>query len=87
MMKVLCNLNLFAFEQTIYVIDDMGTVTPVAAIEIEQLPEVIAAICSEHGARKAILTGNEAYAQGLSDEIKEFSSTHYNDNNIEVEII
>lgn len=86
-MKVLCNLNLFAFEQMIYLIDDAGTVTPVAAIEIEQLPEVISAICNEHNAKKIILTGSDAYANGLINDIKKFSALHYNNKNIEVEII
>lgn len=86
-MKVLCNLNLFTLEQTIYLIDDMGAVNPVAIVEMEQLPEVIAAVCSEHGAHKVVLSGNVAYSQSLAESIRRFGLKNYSDNNIEVEVI
>ena len=86
-MKVLCNLNLFALEQTVYLINDMGTVSPIAIAEMEQLPEVIAAVCSEYGAHRVVLSGNVAYSQSLAEDIKQFGLTNYSDNNIEVEVI
>ena len=86
-MKVLCNLNLFALEQTIYLIDDHGTVNPVAAAEIEQLPEVVAAVCNEYSAHKVVLSGNVAYASTIADDIHAFGLKHYSDNNIQVEVI
>ena len=86
-MKILCNLNLFTLEQTIYLIDDNGTVNPIAVAEMEQLPEVISAICSEYSAHDVVLSGNEVYAQNLAETIKEFGLKNYSNNNIEVEII
>lgn len=86
-MKILCNLNLFALEQTIYLIDDQGEVNPIAATEIEQLPEVIAAICNEYDAHDVTLIGNNIYALNLADGIREYGLKHYSNNKIEVRII
>lgn len=86
-MKVLCNLNLFDLEQTIYLIDDHGKVEPIAATEVEQLSEVIAAICNEYDAHDVTLTGNRIYALNLADNIEEYGLKHYSNNKIKVEII
>ena len=86
-MKVLCNLNLFALEQTIYLIDNYGTVNPVAVAEMEQLPEVVAAICNEHSAYKVVLSGNVAYASTLAEDIQALGLKNYSNNNIQVEVI
>lgn len=85
-MKLLCNLNLFALEQTIYAIDDAGTVNPVAAVELEQLPEIITAMIGEYSATKVVLSGSDSYANTIAEEIKNWNTSHYN-HNIEIEVI
>jgi hypothetical protein len=85
-MKLLCNLNLFALEQTIYAIDDSGTVNPVAAVELEQLPEIITAMIGEYSATKVVLSGSGSYASTIAEEIKNWNTSHYN-HNIEIEVI
>ena len=85
-MKILCNLNLFALHQNIYLIDEAGNVSPLAAAELEQLPEVLAAICNEHSAHHVILNGNVAYADSIAENIREFGLKNYS-NNIKVEVI
>lgn len=85
-MKLLCNLNLFALEQTIYAIDDAGTVNPVAAVELEQLPEIMTAMIGEYNATKVVLSGNGSYANTIAEEIKNWNASHYN-HSIEIEVI
>jgi hypothetical protein len=85
-MKLLCNLNLFALEQTIYAIDDTGTVNPVAAVELEQLPEIITAMIGEYSVTKVVLSGSGSYANTIAEEIKNWNASHYN-HSIEIEVI
>ena len=85
-MKLLCNLNLFALEQTIYAIDDAGTVNPVAAVELEQLPEIMTAMIGEYNATKVVLSGSGSYANTVAEEIKNWNTSHYN-HNVEIEVI
>lgn len=85
-MKLLCNLNLFALEQTIYAIDDAGTVNPVAAVELEQLLEIMTAMIGEYNATKVVLSGSGSYANTIAEEIKNWNASHYN-HNIEIEVI
>lgn len=85
-MKLLCNLNLFALEQTIYAIDDAGTVNPVAAIELEQLPEIMTALIGEYHATNVVLSGSGSYASTMAEEIKNWNASHYN-HQVEIEVI
>lgn len=86
-MKILCNLNLFALDQTIYLLKDDGSVEAIAQAEMEQLPEVISAICSEYDTRKVVLNGSVAFAQTIAEDITTFSAKNYNNNTIQVEVI
>lgn len=67
-------------------IDEVGTVNPVAAVELEQLPEIITAMIGEYSATKVVLSGNNSYANTVAEEIKHWNASHYN-HNFEIEVI
>lgn len=86
-MQIICNLNLFALDQIIYLATDTGTVEPIAEVEMEQLPEVIAAVCNEYGTHQVILGGHTTYAETIAEDVREYGLKHYSNNNIKVEVI
>lgn len=86
-MKLLCNLNLFALEQTIYSINEFGESQQIAATEMEQLPATLSAIYNELSAEKIILIGLKSYANPIAQQIKQFAAMHYKNNNIEIEVV
>ena len=85
-MKILCNLNLFTLHQNIYLIDDSEVASPLTAVELEQLPEVLATLCNQHSVHHVILNGDATYADSIAENIREFGLKNYS-NNIKVEVI
>lgn len=86
-MKIICNLNLFSLDQIVYLATDAGTIEPIAEVEMEQLPEVLAAVCNEYDTHEVLLSGYTVYAETIAEDVKEFGLKHYSNNNIKVEVI
>lgn len=86
-MKLLCNLNLFTLEQTIYLINEFGESQQIAVTEMGQLPATLSTIYNELSAEKIILMGLETYANPIVQQIRQFAAIHYKNNNIEIEVI
>lgn len=79
---------MFDLHQNVYVIDSStGNKECVAITTLEELPEVISAICDAKKVFKVTLAGNSIYGAAVSEDILAFSNRHYNQNNIEVEVI
>ena len=88
MKRVYCELHMFDLNQTIYIVDpSTGIKEAVAVTTMEELPEVISAICDNKKIYKVILTGNSIYGAAVSEDILAYSKKHYNWNNIEVEVM
>jgi hypothetical protein len=88
MKKVYCELHMFDLHQNVYIIDtDTGVKDCVAITTMEELPEVISAICDAKKVYKVLLAGNSVYGAAVSEDILAYSNRHYNWNNIEVEVI
>jgi hypothetical protein len=88
MKKVLCVLNIFDFEQTVYVMDDVtGERDIVALAPAEELTAVISAICNEKDIYDVILSGNLTYSNLIKDSITAYSNLNYNNNKINVEVV
>jgi hypothetical protein len=54
---------------------------------MEELPEVISAICDAKKVYKVFLAGNSVYGAAVSEDIAAYSKKHYSWNNIEVEVL
>ena len=88
MKKVYCDLHIFDLSQKIYVYDtDTGDLECVALSSIEELPEVINAVCAETGIQTVHLGGNLSYAHIVSEDILAYSKMNYNHkNNLTIEV-
>ena len=88
MKKVYCDLHIFDLSQKIYVYDtDIGDLECVALSTIEELPEVINAVCAETGIQTVHLGGNLSYAHMVSEDIVAYSKMNYShQNNLIVEV-
>ena len=88
MKRIYCELHLFDLNQTIYLVDPAtGLKEQLAATTMENLPEVISAICDNKQVYKVLLTGNSILSAAVSEDILEYAKQHYNWNNIEVEVL
>lgn len=88
MKRVYCELHMFDLNQTIYIADpSTGVKEEIAMATIEELPEVISAVCDTKGVYKVLLTGNSIFGAAVSEDILAYSKKHYNWNNIEVEVM
>ena len=88
MKRVYCEIHMFDLHQSIYVVDSaVGNKEQVAITTLEELPEVISAICDAKKIYKVFLAGNSVYGAAVSEDILAYSNRHYNWNNIEVEVI
>ena len=88
MKKILCTLNIFDFEQKVYMIDDItGQQDIVAIAPAEELSAVISAICNEEGINNIILNGNLTYSNLIKQSITAYSKLHYKNNEINGEVV
>ena len=88
MKRIYCELHMFDLHQNVYIVDtDTGEKNCVAITTMEELPEVISAICDNKEVYKVLLTGNSILSKAVSEDILAYSKKHYNWNNIEVEVL
>ena len=79
---------MFDLHQSIYVVDPaVGDKEQVAITTLEELPEVISAICDARQVFKVTLAGNSVYGAAVAEDLLTYSKKHYSWNNIEVEVM
>lgn len=87
MKKIVCELHMFSLNQNIYVIDDDGTHEIAVPANMEELPEIISALCHSKNIDKVMLTGNSVFGAAVAEDILAYSKQQYKENNIEVEVV
>ena len=88
MKRIYCEIHMFDLQQNVYVVNpSTGDKECVAITTLEELPEVISAICDNKQIYKVLLTGNSVLSNAVSEDILTYSKKHYNWNNIEVEVL
>ena len=87
MKKIVCELHMFSLNQNIYVIDDDGTHEFAVPSTMEELPEIISALCHSKNINKVMLTGNSVFGAAVAEDILAYSKNHYSENIIEVEVV
>ena len=88
MRRVYCELHMFDLHQTVYIIDsESDHKNAIAVTTMEELPEVISAICDSQKTYKVTLAGNSIFSAAVAEDILAFSKEHYSWNNIEIEVI
>lgn len=79
---------MFDLNQTIFLVDpSTGEKEALAMTTMEELPEVISAICDSQNVHKVLLTGNSIYGAAVSEDIIAYSKLHYKHNDIEIEVL
>ena len=79
---------MFDLHQTIYIIDPENDYEEVMAVTtMEELPEVINAICDAKNINKVVLSGNSVYGMAVSEDIVSYCKKYYSKNKIEVEVL
>ena len=79
---------MFDLHQTIYVVDpETGSKQAAAITTMEELPEVISAICDSQKVYNVTLTGNSIFGAAVAEDIVTYSKTHYSWNDIKVEVL
>ena len=88
MKRVYCEIHMFDLHQSIYVVDPaVGDKEQVAITTLEELPEVISAICDARQVFKVILAGNSVYGAAVAEDLLVYTKKNYSWNNIEVEVL
>lgn len=87
MKYIVCNVNLFAYENAVQVLDaENDSVKTIAATNFNQLPEIIAAACVQEGTNQVKLFGNRLFANEMAEAIIELAKRNYSNFEIEVEV-
>ena len=88
MKKIVCELHMFALQQPVYVVDEAdGTHELAVPSTMEELPEIISALCHSKNINKVMLTGNSVFGAAVAEDIIAYSKKHYSENIIEVEVV
>ena len=83
---LIINLNLFSFNQPIYVVDDKGMYAH-GAYTIEELPSAVVALAQETNINAVRILGSGTYAQDLISEIQLIEQAKYSKNKLEIEVM
>ena len=79
---------MFDLHQNIFVVEPAtGDKECVAIATMEELPEVISAICDAKKVYKVLLSGNSVYGEAVRQDLLAYSKKHYSWNNLEVEVL
>ena len=79
---------MFDLHQNIFVVEpETGDKECVAITTMEELPEVISAICDSKKVYSVLLSGNSVYGEAVRQDLLTYSKKHYSWNNLEVEVL
>jgi len=84
MMKIICCFSLLDLHQKVYLFNSEGEPKCVAIGDVNNLNEVIVAMCNKYKCDTVHLFGNEIYLKKLSEDIKICFAKKYERNNIEI---
>jgi hypothetical protein len=88
MRKIYCELHIFDLHQKVYIIDTVtGNKECIAITTLEELPEVINAICDSRDIHKVWLSGNSIFGTAIKEDVLAYAKQHYSWNDIEVEVL
>ena len=82
---ITCGVNIFDYDQTVYLLDDEGKSQPLGKSTYDNLDHFITTVCNEHGVYKVKLGGLTQYTSQLKKRIEKESIARYG-KKIEVDI-
>lgn len=86
MLIIACNIQLFSYEQAIYVIDQHGIVTTYKA-DIDDLVDFICNLADQIDPDVVKLSGQSVYVNHYAENIQTTYALKYGKNNLKVEVV
>ena len=85
---IACNINMFAAGYNIFLLDshDANNYKQIATTDLEHLPEVVIAACTQENTSLIKLFGNNTFAIELAEDIVEYAKRNYSNFDIKVEV-
>ena len=88
MKKIVCNINMFSMQQSIWLIDDeTNNIIYSGDSALHNLPETISALSAKYDVSHICLNDNDEHGALLAKNILEYSKEMYSNNNLEIEVI
>lgn len=88
MKKIFCDLHMFDATQQIFIMDtETGSMEHITTTTLEELPEIISAVCFSKDLDEVLLTGNSIYCSAVAEDVVTYSKMNYNSKNIKVEVL
>lgn len=84
---IIIPINLFKLDQEILILNEDGSTTNFAFVDLAMLPEVIVEACGVYNTNNIRLIGNSNYAEALSNEIKEYALKNYSNKELNISIM
>ena len=84
---IIINLNMFAYNNQVSMIDTNGEVKVIGEYAVEQLPDIISNLAHESEIYKVKIIGGSKYAQLVEFGINTSEMLKYNERKIEIEVI
>lgn len=91
MKKIICNLQLFDLQQTIYIANsesesETENLQQVIKVPVSELVEAIATLSHNQQIFSLVINGNKSFGNELAKKIVEYSNIHYSENILEIEV-
>ena len=83
---IYCNLQLFSYDQMIYIYENNEEIYSIK-VDIEEVIPTICALAQEHGITQVKLHGQNVYTHAWADQLKTAYALNYGNKNIDVEVI
>lgn len=88
MCVIICNIQMFTNDQTLYVFDTNKHENVYAQkINLNNLPEAVCTLATQYGIEDVKLQGDVAFNNLWAEEIKATNALNYNIGNLKVEVI
>ena len=87
MKKIICNLQLFDLQQTIYIANsesETENLQQAIKVPMSELVEAMATLSHNQQIFSLVINGNKSFGNELAKKIIEYSKTNYSENNIEI---
>lgn len=87
MLIIACNIQLFSYEQAIYVIDQNGGIITTYKSDIDDLVDFICNLAAQIDPDAVKLSGQSIYVNHYAENIQTTYALKYGKNNLKVEVV
>lgn len=81
---IYCTVNMFEYNQTVYVVNDDKTTHPVAKVPLNSLGNFISKYCAEHNITEVHLFGYPEFTQDVKNKANEANVKKYGNHTLNI---